>query len=170
MEKDEVIDRTPAYRENGAMRWDATAKEIVSHVARRTFISLRPISKAKPSKKVGWSIKYITVNYGKSLQLGQIAKSVGLSKYHFLRKFREEVGMTPGMFLRRYRVYMAMEKLANSRAGIGAIAKAVGYQDPAAFSRAFLKVMGTPPFIYRQKQQRSSVRLPQLSELPCAQC
>lgn len=85
-----------------------------------------------------------------------MASHVGFSKYYFLRKFRKELGITPGMFLQRYRIHMAMEKLINSNANVGIIAKDVGYQDQAAFSRAFLKVTGSQPVLYRLTRQSAS--------------
>lgn len=136
------------------MQQEASVKRIVSHVASRTFASLGPVSKPEPSERICGSVRFIARRYAETLQLGQIARHVGWSKYHFLRRFRKEVGITPCMFLQRYRICAAMEELVKSMADIGIIAKKVGYRDPTSFSRAFLKVTGTQPSLYRLTRQR----------------
>ena len=138
---------------NGDMGTDVgawtSAAEIVSQVAARTFTALDAVPGKGPSKAVDWSIRYISEHYGRGLQVGELAIVAGLSKFHFLRRFRKETGMTPGMFLQRYRMCKAMERLVQSNCAIQTIAREVGYQDPAAFSRAFLKTIGTQPCLYR---------------------
>ena len=95
----------------------------------------------------------MTTNFIYNITLDDMAQAAGLSKYHFLRKFRQEAGMTPGAFLQRYRIAEAMKELADSKQQVRDIAKRVGYRDPAAFSRAFSKIAGVQPRRFRQEQQ-----------------
>jgi transcriptional regulator GlxA family with amidase domain len=88
-------------------------------------------------------------HFAEDISLDVLARGVQLSKYHFLRKFRMEVGITPGAFLKRYRIVRAMDHLTGTQRTIREIGQMVGYRDPAAFSRAFTQIAGTQPYLYR---------------------
>jgi len=128
-------------------------RRIVAHVARRTFTPLPASTAGALSEPVAWSVKHISQNYSQPIRLDEMARRVGLSKYHFLRKFQKELGMTPGAFLQRYRICRAMDRLLESDEAIQTIAREVGYQDAASFSRAFLRTVGTQPYLYRQTRR-----------------
>jgi transcriptional regulator GlxA family with amidase domain len=123
--------------------------EIVAHVARRTFTTLLPAPAGPPSHATVWTVKYIANHFAEDIRLDDLARGVQLSKYHFLRKFRQEAGLTPGAYLKRYRIVRAMDHLIGTRHTIKQIGQMVGYRDPAAFSRAFTQIAGTQPYLYR---------------------
>ena len=123
--------------------------EIVAHVARRTFTMLDRKPGVTPSQVTIWTVEYISDHFAEKISLAALARGAQLSKYHFLRKFRQEAGMTPGAFLKRYRIVQAMDHLTGTRHKIKEIGQMVGYRDPAAFSRAFTQIAGTQPFLYR---------------------
>jgi AraC-like DNA-binding protein len=123
--------------------------EVVAHVARRTFTTLDRKPGGSPSHVTAWTVKYISNHFAEEIRLDDLARCAQLSKYHFLRKFRQEVGITPGAYLKRYRIVQAMDHLIGSRRTIREIGQMVGYRDPAAFSRAFTRIAGTQPYLYR---------------------
>lgn len=127
--------------------------DISAYLAQLDHTPLAPTPQNTPSPSVHWCINHIKQNYAHGLSLDQMAEGAGLSKFHFLRKFRDEVGLTPCAFLKHYRLGKAMERLAQSNRPIRAIAEEVGYQDAAAFSRAFRKTVGTQPGKYRHTRQ-----------------
>jgi len=127
--------------------------EIVAHVARRTFTRLGAPPAARPSPEVEGTVQFVLEHFRDDITLDDLARAAGLSKYHFIRKFRKEAGITPGAFLLRYRMVRAMELLTRTDAKIREVASAVGYRDPAAFSRAFLRTTGTKPYLYRQTRR-----------------
>ena len=100
-------------------------------------------------------MKYISNHFAEDISLDDLARGAQLSKYHFLRKFRQEVGITPGAFLKRYRIVQAMDRLTGTQHTIKEIGQMVGYRDPAAFSRAFTQIAGTQPYLYRVTRQLS---------------
>jgi AraC-like DNA-binding protein len=126
-----------------------SAIEIVSSVARRTFARAAPKHDATPEGAVAWTIRYIVKHYAADIRLSALARRAGLSRFQFSRRFRKQTGMAPGAFLKRYRICMAMERLRTSDHLIQDIARQVGYQDAASFSRAFLQTVGTQPQVYR---------------------
>ena len=123
--------------------------EIVAHVARRTFTTLNRNPAASPSPATAWTVKYISNHFAENISLDDLARAAQLSKYHFLRKFHKEAGLTPGAYLKRYRIVQAMDHLTGTRHTIKEIGQMVGYRDPAAFSRAFTQIAGTQPYLYR---------------------
>jgi transcriptional regulator GlxA family with amidase domain len=123
--------------------------EIVAHVARRTFTTLDRKPAASPSLVTAWTVKYISNHFAENISLDDLARGAQLSKYHFLRKFRQEAGMTPGAYLKRYRIVRAMDHLTGTRHTIKEIGQMVGYRDPTAFSRAFAQIAGIQPYLYR---------------------
>jgi len=127
--------------------------EIVAHVARRTFTTLDWKPVASPSPATVRTVKYISNHFAENISLDDLARGAQLSKYHFLRKFHQEAGMTPGAFLKRYRIVQAMDHLTGTRHKIKEIGQMVGYRDPAAFSRAFTQIAGTQPYLYRVTRQ-----------------
>ncbi len=127
--------------------------EIVAHVARRTFTTLAGKPRASPSPATVWTVKYISNHFPENISLATLARGAQLSKYHFLRKFRQEAGLTPGAYLKRYRIVQAMDYLTGTRHTVKKIGRMVGYRDPAAFSRAFTQIAGTQPYLYRVTRQ-----------------
>ena len=123
--------------------------EIVAHVARRTFTTLERKAGASPSQVTTWTVEYISSHFAEKVSLAAMARGAQLSKYHFLRKFRQEAGITPGAFVKRYRIVQAMDYLTGTRHTVKKVGQMVGYRDPAAFSRAFTQVAGTQPYLYR---------------------
>lgn len=95
-------------------------------------------------------------NYTSDVTLEKIAREVGLSKFHLIRRFHCMTGITPVAFLKRVRLVKAMGLLVESRVAIKHVAHAVGYTDAAAFCRAFHSATGTVPRIYRLTRLETS--------------
>lgn len=83
------------------------------------------------------------------LDLHQAAALAGLSKFHFVRAFREKTGVTPIRYLNRLRVDAAKQKLHSGAAPVTEIALDVGFADLSAFNKAFKRHAGLSPTQYR---------------------
>jgi AraC family transcriptional activator of mtrCDE len=73
-----------------------------------------------------------------------------------MHRFVTLVGMSPVMMLRQLRMREAAYFLKSDHLSIGTIARAVGYETVAGFSRAFRAEFGVDPVDYRNSN-RSSV-------------
>ena len=73
--------------------------------------------------------------HGARCELDSLAEEACLSKFHFLRVFKEAFGFTPGQYARRVRVKRAAELEALGRSA-GAAARAAGYSRPSSLKRA----------------------------------
>jgi AraC-like DNA-binding protein len=80
----------------------------------------------------------------------ELAAAVGLSRSALFAKFKDLVGETPAQYLTRWRVHLAGRMLRDEGASVTATARRVGYATDAAFSNAFMRVMGVRPGAYRR--------------------
>jgi len=73
---------------------------------------------------------------GQSFQLDELAQQLDLSKFQFLRQFKQSMGMTPHAYLKRVRLEYA--KKALMKGGIlSDVAYQVGFFDQSHFNKAF---------------------------------
>jgi len=93
--------------------------------------------------------EYIKINHWQSLVLEDIAKNFGLSKFHFLRLFKEFTGMTPYRYMIIERINAAKKLLQTSEMKISEISLMVGFADESNFIRTFKSVSGVTPQAYR---------------------
>jgi len=77
--------------------------------------------------------------------LDELSKIAGMSKYHYLRSFKEATGLTPHLYLNVLRVERAKRMLLSSQDQISVIASECGFADQAHMTRAYKKIYGTTP-------------------------
>ncbi|HJW43359.1 MAG TPA: GlxA family transcriptional regulator [Geothrix sp.] len=94
---------------------------------------------------------WLQANSGGRVSLPMMAARAKLGDRTFLRRFQAATGMTPGQYLQHLRVGKARELLERSGLSVDEIAWQVGYGDPGAFRKVFLKVMGLSPGEYRRR-------------------
>ncbi len=95
-------------------------------------------------------IEYIENNYQNPITLEDFTKVAHLSKYYFLKLFKQFSGMTPYEYLINYRIDMAKKLLRSTENSVGQIAFAVGFLDECNFIRKFKKVVGVTPLHFRK--------------------
>jgi AraC-like DNA-binding protein len=83
-----------------------------------------------------------------TLQL--LARDSALSRSAMAERFMQFVGQPPMQYLTSWRMQLAAIHLRAGTDSVAAIANQVGYESEAAFSRAFKKVVGTPPSEWRK--------------------
>ncbi len=108
-------------------------------------------------------IDYIEENLEKEINLDNISKNIGYSKFYLNRIFTEYTGITIYKYLQNRRLTVAAEKLVKTDKTILQIAYEAGYDTQQSFSFAFKQVYLYPPKIYRDigifmpKQNRISM-------------
>lgn len=88
-----------------------------------------------------------------SLDLDTLASLAGLSKYHFIKKYKEAFGYAPIQHFIHRKMERACLLLDTTPQSISDIAHQLGYDDPHYFSRLFKKVTGLAPLQYRMLQR-----------------
>ncbi len=107
----------------------------------------RPTS--RDEKRVTLAARRIEVQAHHPLSLTALAREAAMSRYHFLRTFRQLTGMTPHQFVLRTRLSRAAVRLRRSSDAISAIAFDAGFNDLSTFNRRFRRLMGINPLAYR---------------------
>lgn len=140
------------------------AKESPFHLLGHGFLfldyltrSIAPYQVAPSGKIQDFYIKeaitYIEQNFQNDISVEGIARHCGLNRSYFGTLFRQSLGQTPQEFLIRYRMVKAAELLKLTHLSIQDISSTVGYANPLHFSRAFKKVYGKSPRIWRSDHQ-----------------
>ncbi len=128
---------------------DDSAVNAVSRVRRRLFLSADGRPRVQPTAPIARSVRLVEAQFNRQITLEDMAAAAGISKFHFAREFKARTGISPVAFLRGYRVVRAMDNLLSSNERISDVAAAAGYQNAAAFSRAFHKFTGSTPYLFR---------------------
>lgn len=107
----------------------------ISSVEEESFGTANTIGKIK---------KYIEENYMKDIGLEDIASTVGFDKSYIGRVFKKNEGKTIMNYVLEYRIEKA-NSLIKKGMSVSEVSYAVGFNDPAYFSKCFKKVTGTSP-------------------------
>jgi AraC-like DNA-binding protein len=91
---------------------------------------------------------------GERLSLTALAAEAAMSRYHFLRSFRQVVGMTPHQYVLRTRLHRAAVRLRLSDEPVSAVAFDAGFNDLSSFNHRFRRIMGDSPSVYRARRGR----------------
>lgn len=94
-------------------------------------------------------LDHMNQHIAEPLKVEQLAEQAGISQRHFIRLFRQQIGMGFSEYVQHKRVELACQLLTSTSQSVADIAKQVGYQDPAHFREVFRKVMGITPSQYR---------------------
>ncbi len=100
--------------------------------------------------RVRKALRLLEDRLGEGLGLDAVAQSVGLSRPHFFKLFRAQVGLTPNLYLNALRMERAIARLARSREAVAEIGFDLGFSSQASFSRFFIANGVVPPSAYRR--------------------
>jgi AraC-like DNA-binding protein len=84
--------------------------------------------------------------------LPRLAGDAGASRSALAERFTHLVGLPPMQYLARWRVQVAARLLSDGEAKVSTVAREVGYDSEAAFSRTFKKIAGVPPAAWRARR------------------
>ncbi|MDY2699473.1 MAG: AraC family transcriptional regulator [Lachnospiraceae bacterium] len=99
---------------------------------------------ARYDKKVVEMIHYINENLSKDLTIETLSNKFYLSKYHMMRKFKEETGYSMHQYILEKRILAARNLiLTGSPATVASVE--CGFKDYSTFSRAYKKLLGQIP-------------------------
>lgn len=121
---------------------------------------------ASPRQDVGWlnaikdpvvgrAVAAIHAQPGDHWSVARLAQGVAMSPSRFAARFTATLGSSPMAYVAQWRMNVACRLLAGTRQSIGQIATGVGYENLAAFSRAFKKHAGVAPAAWRTGEQRA---------------
>lgn len=107
-------------------------------------------SSSRDFKGIHRAIEYINENITLPLTVGEIASASHLSKYHFCREFKKNIGMTVMDYILKTRIIMAEAMLKEEDLSVTEVAFACGFCGGSHFSKVFKETVGVTPLDYRR--------------------
>lgn len=100
--------------------------------------------------RIHQTLTYIRKNINRPLDIDHLADKACMSKDHFIRIFKREIGETPNVFITMRKIERAELLLVTTNMPIKNIADSLGYEDNSYFNRLFKKNAGMTPQQYRE--------------------
>ena len=94
--------------------------------------------------KVVSLLQYLNLHLAEPLSIDDLSARFYISKYHMMRRFRQETGYSIHGYLSEKRLLLAQQLLSRG-ASPSEVFTQVGYQDYSTFSRAYKKQFGRGP-------------------------
>ena len=101
-------------------------------------------------KDTAYAVNYIETHFDQNIKIEEIAELLHVSKYYFIKIFKNYTGITPYEYLINYRINTSKELLKSTDQSINEIAEKVGYPDASSFIRSFKSTVGLTPLKYRR--------------------
>lgn len=95
------------------------------------------------------AIDLIHTEYPRALSVPEMARSAGMSRFHFIRRFARAFGITPYQYLLRVRIFHAARLLATTECPPSTVARQVGFPTAGQMSRHFKLAFGLAPSSFR---------------------
>ena len=92
---------------------------------------------------------YLAAHFDEPVSLDVLRELAGLSKYHLLRAFTKETGITPYSYLETLRIDRAKLLLKQGETPAN-VAQETGFSDQSHFSNTFKRLIGLTPGQYRR--------------------
>lgn len=96
------------------------------------------------------AIKYIDNNFKQQPSIDEIAKNIGMSKFHFIRVFKEYVGVTPKQFLHSVTLNYAKEHIKESKSILDSSLD-IGLSSTSRLHELFVNLIGVTPKEWKEK-------------------
>lgn len=119
------------------------------------FPNVRLYKQKEYVQKFNTLMDYIDEHYMEDLNLEQIAESIGFSKFHFSRLFKQYTNFTFCDYLCYRRLRVAEELLAQPDLSITEVALQSGFPSISTFNRLFKQHKNCTPSEYRSKNRLS---------------
>lgn len=139
---------------------ESLALKIAAHILKRHSAQGAPTRGRSPRlggippQRMRRLIELIEHNLAGDLSLAELAASVHLSPFYFLRAFQHETGLTPHHWVMRRRIARSKELLANTDLSLVEVAAEIGYGSQSAFTTAFSRITGSSPGEWRRASRR----------------
>jgi AraC-like DNA-binding protein len=133
---------------------------VANRLAEVLFIQiLRAHIASGPERNKGWLRAIFDPQMGTALSaihdsvdtpwtVESLAEAAGMSRSAFAARFKELLGQTPLEYVTEWRMQKAMQLLQQRDKKLIDVARSVGYESGAAFSKAFKRVVGINPGEY----------------------
>lgn len=95
-------------------------------------------------------LEFIQQRLADDIALDELAAVAGLSRFHFLRLFRNTLGVTPHQYVLRQRLLAARELIVGTRLPLAEVAATVGFSSQSHLGTAMKRRLGISPGALRK--------------------
>jgi AraC family transcriptional regulator len=126
---------------------EALADSVVIEMLRRAPRSAKTLGGTPRARdpRVLRAIAQMNESFAEALSVDDLAKTANMSRFHFSRLFRDEVGQAPYQYLLKVRLARAAELLRGGHSSVTEAAVSAGFSDFSRFSRMFKRHTGKLP-------------------------
>ncbi|MEX0281416.1 MAG: AraC family transcriptional regulator [Arenibacterium sp.] len=100
--------------------------------------------------RVRRSLQLMQERFAEDNPMDDLAREVGLSRPHFFKLFKMQMGITPNLYLNTLRTEHAIDELVMTQKTVTDIGLDLGFASQASFTRFFSSNVGIPPTDYRR--------------------
>jgi AraC family transcriptional regulator len=104
-----------------------------------------------PRYKLNQVLDYVQTHLDQDIPLTDLAATIGMSQYYFLRSFRQSLGITPHRYIQQQRIEQAKGLLKQREMAIADIALECGFANQTHFTKSFRQTTGMTPKAYREQ-------------------
>ena len=123
---------------------------IRAHIGSRSEACKNGLLRAIFDPQIGVALKAMHEKVERPWTVESLAAACGMSRSAFAVRFKDLVGETPLEYLTSWRMQKAATLLQKGDRKLIDVARSVGYDSDAAFSKAFKRVLSVPPRKFRR--------------------
>lgn len=128
----------------------------------KTVEKLPPVklsTKTDLYKRISRAKEYIDANFTEPLTLEGISGEACISRYHFLRLFKEVFSETPYQYISRLRIRKAVALLTSGDMPVTHICTEIGFDSLSSFSWLFKQKLGLSPDAFRNAFRKANAKI-----------
>jgi AraC family transcriptional regulator len=122
----------------------------LSRIGHRKPTQPSPARGGLTRRQIRQVIDYMEANLQNDINLGDLAGLLNLSRFHFVRTFKQSTGLPPHRFLMARRIERAKELLAEPGMSITEVSRRAGFHGVTQLTRSFRRLTGTTPSGFRR--------------------
>jgi AraC-like DNA-binding protein len=124
--------------------------DLVATAIRRGKLAPPIATRRPPDIRIARVLAAVRERPSERWTIARMAKLAGMSRAAFIRLFTATTGAAPLTYVTKHRIDIACALLAETDEAAAAIAERVGYGSVYAFTRAFTRLTGKPPILFRR--------------------
>ena len=143
------------FKENEIGRSEDEKELLLLSCCMKILFYLNKYSEESTLMATGFMAKamdYINKNIANEISVDNICAAVGISKYHFCRKFKKHTGLTVMEYILKTRIVLAKNDLLKTNLSITEISERNGFSSVSYFCRVFKEEEKLSPLQYRKKE------------------
>lgn len=134
---------------NGRCFLDSLLTAFATHVMQRygteASDTAASTSTGLDDRRLKRTLSFLKQHYSQDIGLDELAGEAGMSKFHFIRRFKRSMGISPYQYLIKLRLDEALQLLRTGGMNVSQIAQATGFSDQSNFNAHFKRRFGTTP-------------------------